>query len=85
MHDGSHITLKKLERDFNPMNKAEALRLIRDSNAKGEFLTGLLFVNPVLPDFTEILNMHDEPLATLDASRIRPAPEALEEIMESLK
>jgi 2-oxoglutarate ferredoxin oxidoreductase subunit beta len=85
MHDGSHITLKKLDRDFNPMNKAEALRLIRDSNEKGEFLTGMLYVNPVQPDFTEILNMHDEPLGTLDAARVRPGPGALAEIMESLR
>jgi 2-oxoglutarate ferredoxin oxidoreductase subunit beta len=85
MHDGSRITLKKLERDYNPMNKPESLRLIRDSNAKGEFLTGLLYVDPAKPDFTEVLDMHDEPLATLDAARVRPSREALEEIMESLR
>ena len=71
MHDGSHIVLKKLERDFNPMNKAEALQLIRQSNTQGEFLTGLLYVDPVKPDFTELLGMHDEPLATLPAEKVR--------------
>jgi 2-oxoglutarate ferredoxin oxidoreductase subunit beta len=85
MHDGSHIVLKKLERDFNPMNKAESLRLLRDSNAKGEFLTGLFYIDPVKPDFNSLLNMHDEPLATLPASKVRPSREALEEIMESLR
>ena len=85
LHDGSHITLKKLDRDYNPMNKSEALRQIRESNDRGEFLTGLIFIDPDKPDFTRVLNMHDEPLATLPAERIRPSREVLSEIMDSLR
>ncbi len=85
LHDGSHITLKKLARDYNPLNKPEALRQIRDSNSRGEFLTGLIYIDPEKQDFTEILNMHDEPLATLPAERLRPSRESLLEIMESLR
>jgi 2-oxoglutarate/2-oxoacid ferredoxin oxidoreductase subunit beta len=85
MHDGSHITLRKLERDHDPLNKAAALRLIRESNAAGELLTGLFYVDPVKKDFTELLGMHDTPLAELPAESVRPTPEALAEIMESLR
>lgn len=85
MHDGSKITLKKLDRDYDALDKAASLRLIRDANSRGEFLTGLLYVDPAKPDFTEMLNMHDEPLASLGADRVRPSREALEEIMESLR
>jgi len=85
LHDGSRITLRKLERDFDPTNKLEALRLIREANAKGEFLTGLLYIDPVKPDFTELIGMHDEPLVHLGTDRLRPSKEALEEIMGSLR
>ena len=85
LHDGSHLTLKKLEREHNPLNKPETLRLLRDSNAKGEFLTGLIYIDPGKPDLIDVLNLHDEALATLPASRIRPSPQALEEINESLR
>src|SRR5437667_3787941 len=85
MHDGSHIVLRKLERDFNPMNKAQSLRSIREANDKGEFLTGLLYVDPVKPGFLSLLNLHDEPLATLPAEKVRPSRRAPEEIMESLR
>jgi 2-oxoglutarate ferredoxin oxidoreductase subunit beta len=85
LHDGSHITLKKLERDYNPTNRPEALRQIREADARGEFLTGLIFVDPAKQDFTKTLNMHDEPLATLTPARVRPSQQALEEIMESLR
>jgi 2-oxoglutarate ferredoxin oxidoreductase subunit beta len=85
LHDGSHITLRKLERDFDPQNRIESLRVLLEAREKGEFLTGLLYVDPAKPDFTEILNMTDEPLALLPAERTRPARWALEEIMDSLR
>ncbi|MBP1691458.1 MAG: 2-oxoglutarate oxidoreductase, beta subunit [Bacteroidetes bacterium] len=84
MHDGSHITLKKVDRDYDPTSRAAALQAIREAAEKQEFLTGLLFVDPVQPDFTEMLGMHDEPLATLPAEKVRPSRAALDEIMESL-
>ncbi len=85
MHDGSRITLRKLERDYDARSKPGALRLIREANSKGEFLTGLLYVDPDKPDFTALLNMHDEALSSLTADRVRPSRAALEEIMESLR
>jgi len=85
MHDGSRITLKKIDRDYDPTNKALALRQIRESNVKGELLTGLFYVDPAKKDFTELLDMHPDPLATLPAELVRPSREALDEIMESLR
>jgi 2-oxoglutarate ferredoxin oxidoreductase subunit beta len=84
LHDGSHITLRKLERDFDPRNKVSSLCMLLESRQKGEFLTGLLYVEPEKPDFTALLNMPEEPLAQLAQDRVRPARAALEEIMESL-
>src|SRR5436309_12103508 len=39
LHDGSHIVLRKLERDFDHMNKAASLRLILVAHDHGQFLT----------------------------------------------
>jgi 2-oxoglutarate/2-oxoacid ferredoxin oxidoreductase subunit beta len=85
LHDGSHITLRKLERDFNPRSRIDSLRILHESREKGEFLTGLLFIDPAKPDFTELLNMPEEPLALLPPERTRPSAAALEEIMDSLR
>ena len=68
-----------------PRTRPRPCACIRDANAKGEFLTGLLYIDPNKPDFTQVLNMHDEPLASLSADRVRPSREALDEIMESLR
>jgi 2-oxoglutarate ferredoxin oxidoreductase subunit beta len=85
MHDGSRIALKKVDRDYDPTDKPAALRAIRQAGAQEELLTGLLYVDPKKPDFAELLDMHEEPLATMPAGMVRPSREALEEIMESLR
>jgi 2-oxoglutarate/2-oxoacid ferredoxin oxidoreductase subunit beta len=85
MHDGSRITLKKLERDHNPRDRGEALRLIHESHAREEFLTGLLYIDPAKPDFTQLLDMHETPLVELPPELLRPSREALEELMDSLR
>jgi 2-oxoglutarate ferredoxin oxidoreductase subunit beta len=85
LHDGSHITLRKLERDYDPSNRAESLRMLLESRDKDEFLTGLLFVDPKKPDLTELLNMPEQPLAQLEPERVRPGRQAFAEIMKSLQ
>jgi 2-oxoglutarate ferredoxin oxidoreductase subunit beta len=62
-----------------------ALRLIRESEARGEFATGILYIEPQKPDLTTLMNIVDEPLATLPLERVRPGREVLDAIMESLK
>src|SRR5579862_3694522 len=85
MHDGSHLQLRKLEEDYDPTDRIRAIeRLIRAHDA-GEVLTGLFYVNTKTPSFLDMLNMIDEPLATLPESLTRPGKEALEAAMEELR
>ncbi len=85
LHDGSHLRIRKLEREYNPTDRLKALAALEEAAAKGEVLTGLLYVNTESPDFIELLNLVEEPLATLPQSRIRPAKAALDEVMEELR
>jgi len=82
MHDGSHILLRKLEESYDPTNKIEALRLLTESRDKGEIITGLFYVNTKQENFLTLLNVVDEPLATLPESKVRPPKEVLDEVME---
>jgi 2-oxoglutarate ferredoxin oxidoreductase subunit beta len=84
MHDGSHILLRKLEESYNPTNRTEALRLLTESRERGEIITGLFYVNPTQENFLDLLNVTDEPLATLPESKVRPPKEVLDEIMQDL-
>jgi 2-oxoglutarate/2-oxoacid ferredoxin oxidoreductase subunit beta len=82
LHDGSHLRIRKLDRDYDPTNRMTALAALEESAAKDEVLTGVLYVNTTSPTFIELLNLVDEPLATLPQSRIRPPKAALDEVME---
>jgi 2-oxoglutarate ferredoxin oxidoreductase subunit beta len=82
LHDGSHLRLKKLHEGYDPANKAEAVNMLMESHHKGECLTGVFYVDTQKADFSELLNMVDEPLATLSSERTRPGREVLAELME---
>ena len=85
MHDGSHLRIRKLSRDYDPTSKIAALTVLAEAEAKGEVLTGVLYVNTTKPTFTEHLNMTDQTLATLPESITRPPKTVLEQVMEELR
>jgi len=85
MHDGSKLMLRKLEEDYDPSNKIEAIHRLNQSHVKGEVLTGVFYVNTKTPTFLDLLNMTDQPLATLPESVTRPGREVLEQVMEELR
>jgi 2-oxoglutarate ferredoxin oxidoreductase subunit beta len=85
MHDGSKLYLKKVAEDYDPTDKLAAIRLLHETARRGEFATGVLYVEPDKDDFLSLLNVVDEPLASLPLERVRPSRAALDEIMESLR
>jgi 2-oxoglutarate ferredoxin oxidoreductase subunit beta len=85
LHDGSRILLRKIGADYDPTRKTDALRVLTEAHDKGEIVTGLFYVNTKAPNFLELLNVVDEPLATLPEARVRPPQRVLDEIMEELK
>jgi len=85
MHDGSHLRIRKLERAYDPTNRLAALSVLEEAEAKGEVLTGVLYVNTAKPTFMEQLNLSDQALATLPQSLTRPGKEALDTVMEELR
>jgi 2-oxoglutarate ferredoxin oxidoreductase subunit beta len=82
MHDGSKLYLKKLAEDYNPTDKLAAMRLLHETHARGEFATGIIYVEPDKDDFLTQLNLVDEPLAFLPLDRVRPGRDVLDAVME---
>jgi len=85
MHDGSRLQLHKIEEDYDPTDRIRAISRLHEAHEKGEVLTGVFYVNPTAPTFMDLLNVVDEPLATLPESVVRPGREVLEEVMEELR
>src|SRR5207244_10607967 len=64
MHDGSHLRIRKLGRDFDPTNRLTSLVALEEAEAKGEVLTGVLYVNTSKPHFLGQFNMVETPNAS---------------------
>ena len=85
LHDGSHLQLRKLDQGYDATNRSKALQVIAESHDKNEVLTGVFYVSTHQKDFVELLNLVDEPLATLPQERVRPPKAVLDEIMEEMR
>src|SRR4051812_37049060 len=76
LHDGSWITLRTLcHTEHDVSNRASAMKLLVESQERGEFLTGLMYVNSERPHFVELQNLCETPLARLEDTDLRPGPE----------
>jgi 2-oxoglutarate ferredoxin oxidoreductase subunit beta len=85
MHDGSRLRLRKLEEGYDPTHRIDAIHRLLEAHEKQEVLTGVFYVDPKAPSFLDLLNMTDQPLATLPESVTRPSRKVLEQCMEELR
>ena len=85
LHDGSIIRLKKLAQNWNPTDRLSAASAMQSSRAKGEILTGLLYINEEADNLHQTLNTTQLALNSLDESDLCPGSGTLEKLMEGLK
>ncbi len=85
LHDGSKMRLTKLEEDYNPTHRIEALTRLAEARENNEVLTGLFYLSPEQPSFTDLLNLVDQPLGTLPQETTRPAKSVLDEVMSEYR
>lgn len=84
MHDGSVVILKKLEQDYDPTDKWQALEILEDAERHNWFVTGLIYINPDQPSLYDYLDLIEEPLNRIESEALRPAPETLGEINQNM-
>jgi len=85
MHDGSSLRLRKLREDYDPTDKANAVRTLMEAHESNEILTGVFYIDTQKPTFIDLLNVVDEPLATLPEALTRPPKSALDALMVNLQ
>jgi 2-oxoglutarate ferredoxin oxidoreductase subunit beta len=80
MHDGSKVILKKLELDYDPTDRAAAMQMLEEANAKQWLMTGLIYINPEQPSLMDIYNLTETPLNRLPVERLRPPKESIQKV-----
>jgi 2-oxoglutarate ferredoxin oxidoreductase subunit beta len=84
-HDGSRIALRKIDADYDPHDRVGAMAFLQRHAARGQIVTGLLYVDPEAEDLHSHLNTVDGPLNALDADDLCPGSAALDKINASLR
>jgi 2-oxoglutarate ferredoxin oxidoreductase subunit beta len=84
-HDGTKLVLRKLNNDYDVHDRLAAMNFLQTHAAKGQIVTGLLYVDSEPEDLHHHLNTVDTALNTLSEKELCPGSAALEKINASLR
>ncbi len=84
-HDGSTLRLRKLADDFDPTDRIAAINHVMAHQARGEIVTGLLFVDADAGDLHERIGTPKTAMNRLDEVALCPGGAMLERINASLR
>ncbi len=84
-HDGSIIKLRKARDDYDPTDRIGAMNQIQSHAAKGEVLTGLLYLNPDSEDLHAHMNTCETAFNKLGEKELCPGSGMLEKINAGLR
>ena len=84
-HDGSKLVLKKVAADYDPHDRVGAMNFLQQHAAKGQIVTGLLYVDRDPEDLHRHFNTVKAPLNSLSEQELCPGSAALEKINAGLR
>jgi 2-oxoglutarate ferredoxin oxidoreductase subunit beta len=85
LHDGSKLILKKADSGYDATNRSRVLRYLEQNRARGEVVTGLLFINSELPEMHRIYRTSKTPLKSLSFEQLNPGSEALAKLQARMR
>jgi len=81
MHDGSRILLRKLDPAYDPTNRDKAFSYLREKQSHGEYVTGLIYIDPQAGEFHDVNATVKTPMNQLDFKKLNPGSAGLDKIM----
>lgn len=84
-HDGTTLRLRKIHTDYDPSDRVAAMHYLHEHKARGEIVTGLLYVQPDAEDLHEHMGTVELPLNRLSDADLVPGAKALEAVNASLR
>jgi 2-oxoglutarate/2-oxoacid ferredoxin oxidoreductase subunit beta len=85
LHDGGTVRLRKLDASYDPSDKVGAMTYLESRRARGEVVTGLLYVDTASDDMHTALNTVQRPLNALGDAELVPGQAALRDVNASLR
>jgi len=84
-HDGTRLVLRKLNADYDVSDRLAAMSFLQMHAAKGQVVTGLIYLDHEPEDLHGNLNTVAAPLNALSEKELCPGSAALEKINASLR
>jgi 2-oxoglutarate ferredoxin oxidoreductase subunit beta len=84
LHDGSWITLKKLDENHDPTNRISAFRILEEAQREQQIVTGLIYIDEERPSMSELENLPETPLVELSEAQLRPSKDVLDQAMNAV-
>jgi 2-oxoglutarate ferredoxin oxidoreductase subunit beta len=84
-HDGSMLRLRKLAADHDVRDRIAAMNYVAERQARGEVVTGLLFVDPDAGDMHSHLKTVPQPFNTLGERELCPGSAVLAKINAGMR
>lgn len=85
LHDGGSILLRKLEKGYDPRNRAVAMDTVMKASEGDEILTGLLYIDENRKDMRAVNNMSDRPLNDIPFADLNPGNAKLKELQKAFR
>ena len=85
MHDGSVLRFRTVPPGYDPTDRQRVMAYLQERQAKGEVLTGVLFVDETLPDLHEMNNTPEIPLTEVAYEKLCPGADALEKLQDEYR
>jgi len=80
LHDGSTVILKKIDKDYDPQDKAQAFKLLIEAEKNNELVTGLIYIKPNNPSMFDLYDLPETPLNRSRSDQMRPPKESMERV-----
>lgn len=77
LHDGSTVLLRKIDPDYDPTSRSAAMQYLEKHRAKGEIVTGLMYLDESLPEMHDVFGTTERSLSDLDVESLSPGADAL--------
>jgi 2-oxoglutarate ferredoxin oxidoreductase subunit beta len=85
MHDGTAMRFRAVPEGYDPHNRQAVAQFVEDHRARGEVVTGLLYVDSTVADLHELNKTPATPLASVTYDRLCPGADALAKLQQSFR
>jgi 2-oxoglutarate ferredoxin oxidoreductase subunit beta len=85
LHDGGQIRVRRVDADYDPTDKVAVMAYLEAHRARGEVVTGLLYVNETEQDLHAAQRTVPRPLNALSDAELVPGSAALEAVNAALR